>query len=233
MTTRSNPRSSPRPPPRRPGDDDRQRKRRAIREGTVEVYRDAILAAAERVFGRSDFASAKMADIAREAGLAAGTLYNYFENKEQIFQSLIDARGEEFLKRFEAVFAEPSEPIERLRRSIQVGLEFLEEHQAMFQVFMELGAMSDWSLRRLCGEPAQARHERTVVLHERAIREGIAAGVLRRDIPAEMQAAFLIGAMQAFVRSWLSAKGPRPRRGLAEHTPTILSFLVDGLGAAK
>ncbi len=197
------------------------------------VYRDAILSAAERVFGRSDFASAKMADIAREAGLAAGTLYNYFENKEQIFQSLMEARGDEFLKRLEAVFAEPSEPIERLRRSIQVGLEFLEAHQGMFQIFMELGAMSDWSLRRVCGETAQARHERSIALHEKAIREGMTAGVLRRDIPAEMQAAFLIGAMQAFVKSWLSAKGPRPRLGLSGHTPTILSLLLDGLRAPR
>src|SRR5262245_48188852 len=220
MSTRSTPRL----------DHDRQRKRRAIKESTVGVYRDAILSAAERVFGRSDFASAKMADIAREAGLAAGTLYNYFENKEQIFQSLIDARGEEFLRRLEGVFAEPIPPIERLRRSIQVGLEFLEEHQGMFQIFMELGAMSDWSLRRICGDAAHARHERMIALHEKAIREGITAGVLRRDIPADMQAAFLMGSMQSFVRSWLSAKGPRPRRGLADHVPTILSFLVDGLG---
>ena len=211
----------------------RSKLRRTIKETTVGVYRDAILAAAERVFGRSDFASAKMADVAREAGLAAGTLYNYFENKEQIFQSLIDARGEEYLKRLEAVFDEPRLPIERLSRSIQVGLEFLEEHQGMFQIFMELGAMSDWSLKRMCGEAAHARHERSIALHEKAIREGIAAGVLRGDVPAEMQTAFLIGAVHAVVKTWLSAPAPRARGGLAQHTATIMTLLVDGLGAPR
>src|SRR5512147_1607985 len=54
----------------------RPRVREVVREGARGAYRNAILEAAERVFARSGFYTTRMADIAREAGVGVGTLYN-------------------------------------------------------------------------------------------------------------------------------------------------------------
>lgn len=51
--------------------------------------REAILAAALRVFGRKGFADIAVADIADEAGIASGTVYRYFVDKADIFRSLL------------------------------------------------------------------------------------------------------------------------------------------------
>src|SRR5690349_11014182 len=89
-------------------------KRTALQNTLTRVYENAILEAAERVFGRDGFEAAKMADIAREAGVAAGTLYNYFDSKVQIFESLMRFRGEEWLAHTGQVLAEPCTTVEQL-----------------------------------------------------------------------------------------------------------------------
>src|SRR5689334_23222469 len=69
--------------------------RESAREGARGAFRDAIVAAAERVFARSGFYPTKMAEIAREAGVGVGTLYNYFESKEVIFAEIMLVRQAE------------------------------------------------------------------------------------------------------------------------------------------
>jgi AcrR family transcriptional regulator len=54
--------------------------------------RDAILAAALQEFSRRGFAAARLEDVARRAGIAKGTIYLYFRDKEALFQELIRSR---------------------------------------------------------------------------------------------------------------------------------------------
>lgn len=76
--------------------------RRARREEDKQARQDAILAAAERLFERQDYASLRMDDIAREAGLAKGTLYLYFATKEEVFLELETRTIGAWLDRLEA-----------------------------------------------------------------------------------------------------------------------------------
>ncbi|HVF23764.1 MAG TPA: helix-turn-helix domain-containing protein, partial [Pyrinomonadaceae bacterium] len=52
--------------------------------------REAILRAATRVFAHNGYFNSKVADIAREAGVADGTVYLYFKSKEEILHSIFD-----------------------------------------------------------------------------------------------------------------------------------------------
>jgi AcrR family transcriptional regulator len=209
----------------------RRRIHEAAASATADVYRREILAAAGRVFGKKEFAEAKMADIAREAGLAAGTLYNYFENKEQIFRTLLEESGDEVLRRVEALFDEPLDPLARLRKLVETGLHFFEENQHIFWIVIQLGDMAAWSIKRIGGAGVERNHERAVALQERAIREAIAAGVLRDDIPPETQVTYLHGCIKETARTWIARAKGAPRAGLVEQAPVIMSFLLRGLGA--
>src|SRR6266550_4260058 len=72
--------------------------------------REAILRAAVKVFARTGFFNAKVADVAREAGIADGTVYLYFKSKDEILHSVFDRAMAEFIaegKRELALIAEP------------------------------------------------------------------------------------------------------------------------------
>src|SRR5262245_43073553 len=77
-----------RPPPRR-------------RAEVNTARREAILAAALDEFSASGFAAARLDDVARRAGVAKGTIYLYFRDKETLFQELVRSVITPLIARFE------------------------------------------------------------------------------------------------------------------------------------
>jgi AcrR family transcriptional regulator len=182
--------------------------KRGLRGEIAQVYRRTILDAAERVFGRRGFGAAKMADIAREAGLAAGTLYNYFESKEEIVRALIVQRGDEFIARMEALAAEPGGLEEVLGHIVRGVLDHFEAHRALFAVLAEPGAGPAFGHRQgACAEQCHARYLR---LFEALLRRAAGRGEIRRDLPVRDLAVLLTGSLHALVRQALfgGRKGP-------------------------
>ena len=78
--------------------------------------RDAILRAAIDVFADRGFFNAQVADVARAAGVAAGTVYLYFRGKDDLLVSIFERTMREALARVRASIAETTDPAERLRR---------------------------------------------------------------------------------------------------------------------
>src|SRR6266567_7172334 len=78
--------------------------------------RAAIIRAAIRVFAHNGYFNSKVADIAREAGVADGTVYLYFKSKEEILHSIFDRTVDEAVadarKQLDAI----SDPREKLRK---------------------------------------------------------------------------------------------------------------------
>ena len=87
----------PRPRPRR------TRRRPASRAEKSAARRAAILSAALDEFSARGFAAARLDDVAKRAGVAKGTIYLHFRDKEQLFQELIRAELSPFADRVEAV----------------------------------------------------------------------------------------------------------------------------------
>ncbi len=80
------------------------------REATKAANRAAILRAAEGVFGELGYGAATVRDIVRRTGLAAGTFYNYFPDKESIFRALVEETGDEARRRVAAARAGSGSP---------------------------------------------------------------------------------------------------------------------------
>jgi AcrR family transcriptional regulator len=210
--------------------DDRTRKRTALRRSATDVYRRAILDAAERVFSGGSFADAKMAAIAKEAGLAAGTLYNYFASKEQIFESLVELRGQELLEEIEAVAARGLQPLPRLSATVGACLGYTERHREMFRIFLH-SPMIELAIEGGASEAAARIDRRAMRLLEDAVGWAAETGVLRRDVPPAELAVFLGGVIQAFIRAWLVHD--RGRGSIAVKAATIVDLFIAGAGAAR
>lgn len=202
--------------------------RTAARETASEVYRDAILAAAEAEFSTQGYAATKMVDVARRAGLSVGALYRYFESKEAIFCSLMERAATEVLARMDKA-GEPSDPCERLAALIDVNLGFIEENRPMFLAFHSLGDADRASCQSLVDE-SQGVRCRIFALYRQALADGIAAGAFRNDIPVDDQLAFLTGTIHGFIESWITGDATG---SLAEKSALIARLTLRALGGTS
>src|SRR4051812_34436456 len=140
--------------------------------------RDVILRAAIRTFARHGFFAAQVADVARTAGVAAGTVYLYFRGKDDLLVSIFERVMSEAIAEGRAALAAIDDPLERLRRIAHLHLDRLSRDRdlaVVFQVelrqttkFME--RFSNTLLREYLG-----------ILRD-VIAEGQAAGVVRAGI---------------------------------------------------
>ena len=87
--------------------------------------REAILRAAISVFAHNGYFNSKVADIAREAGVADGTVYLYFKSKEDILHSIFDRSVEDALGAARKQIENVADPKEKLRQIALLHLERL------------------------------------------------------------------------------------------------------------
>lgn len=195
--------------------------RRSVREESRAVYRAAIVEAAMRVFGQTGFHEAKIADIAAEAGVATGTLYNYFSSKEEIFESILEdgrtALAAEIMR-----LGQIEDPLLRVREVIRGMFGFLEQHGALFTLHMQLGANPmDFKGRNSSSD--EAFRQQFLGLVESAVRE--AADRLRSDVSTEVLAWTLGGVMHGAILRWVDSGCSAP---LCEHADLIMDLFLQG-----
>src|ERR687885_229885 len=89
----------------------------------VADKREAILRAATQVFARNGYFNSKVADIAKAAGVADGTVYLYFKSKEEILHSIFDRSMDEAIAEGRKQLARITDPREKLRRIAWLHLE--------------------------------------------------------------------------------------------------------------
>src|SRR5687768_16551067 len=81
--------------------------------------RERILDAAERVFAEHGFFAARVSEIAKEAGVADGTIYLYFKSKDELLISLFESRMDRFNARLAAAIPQDGRPTEKLLAAIK------------------------------------------------------------------------------------------------------------------
>src|SRR5690606_39120456 len=101
----------------------------------VADKREAILRAGGRVFAAKGFFNSKVADIAREAGIADGTVYLYFKSKDEVLRSIFDRAMSNFIEDGRRELEHLSDPVEKLRTIARLHLERLSSDRDMAIVF--------------------------------------------------------------------------------------------------
>src|SRR5262252_4028742 len=96
--------------------------------------RERILDAAVHVFAEKGFYGAKVAEIAREAGVADGTIYLYFKSKDDLLISLFEDRMERINHALRGELGSLSSAEAKLRRFVEMHLGLCEQHRALVEV---------------------------------------------------------------------------------------------------
>lgn len=194
----------------------------SLQRAPVADKREAILRAATRVFARNGYFNSKVADIARVAGVADGTVYLYFKSKEEILHSIFDRNTTEAIAEGRRQLAEIADPREKLRRIAALHLERLGADRDLAVVFqVELRGstkfMEEFSAAGLA--------EYLRVIRE-AFEEGQRAGLFRRELNAKVVAKVLFGALDEMATNWILSKR---RYKLAPMADEVLDIFLNGV----
>jgi AcrR family transcriptional regulator len=112
----------------------RTRRRPAVSDDDKLQRRDEIMAAAKKVFARNGFHATTIADIAKEANLAYGSVYQYFDSKDDLFYALMSAEGNALRAHVAVALASAGKRSdsswEPFRASVQATFEFFEADKA-------------------------------------------------------------------------------------------------------
>jgi len=198
--------------------------------------REAILEAAATLLGGDTASQTRMEDIAAEAGVAVGTVYNYFEDRTALVRALLASRSETLLSELDealesgsrsrvAVGASAATPAAafaaQLTRFVSTLVAHIDANRFLFAVLHE-----DEHRR---GIDAKTASRRQTVLGEvlaradRLMERGIKARALRKDDPA-LYGALLVGMVKATAHSTHS----RQRMISREGTATIVRIFMTG-----
>lgn len=109
------------------------------KEREKEARKEAILEAAARVFSRKSFYEATLDEIAAEAELAKGTLYNYYKDKQDIFLSLVEKGLADFQSLLEEAISAGGPLRDLLIRCFEASLKIVREHQYMYRLMLTAG----------------------------------------------------------------------------------------------
>src|ERR1700754_3906581 len=184
--------------------------------------REAILRAAISVFAHNGYFNSKVADIAREAGVADGTVYLYFKSKEEILHSIFDRSVDEAVAEARKMVAQISDPREKLRQIAQLHLERLGADRDLAIVFqVELRG----SIKFMQEFSAAGFAEYLDIIHQ-TIVDGQKAGVFRKSLNPTVCSKILFGALDEMVTNWILSPKPYALAPLAD---TILEVFFDGM----
>ncbi len=155
------------------------------REATKQANRRAILDAAAAVFADLGYGAASVRDIVRSTGLAAGTFYNYFPDKESVFRALLDESAQEARARARAARRAASSLEEFVTDAYRAFFTFLVSDPRFFALVRRNAG----TIRTVFGADAMGV---SVAELEEDLGEGAAAGRLP-GLDAGLLAAAMVG----------------------------------------
>ena len=184
--------------------------------------RTALLRAATDVFARRGFFNAQVADVARAAGVAAGTVYLYFRSKDDLLVSIFERTMRDAIAEGKACVAPIRDPVEQLRAIARVHLDRLGRDRNLAIVFqVELRQSTKF----------MERFSATLLREYLGIIRGIIAagqesGVFRESVNPTLAAKLLFGGLDEMATNWILS---RRKYSLRAEADPIVDFFVGGL----
>jgi AcrR family transcriptional regulator len=196
--------------------------REEARKARDDVYRQHILEAAEQVFAARGFEAAKLQEISAKVGLSMGTIYSVFPGKQELFEALVQMRGEELLTVARAAAARGLPPGDALVALGEAYVDYFIAHPDFLK--MQVGASVSWAIGP-GSTPTRMQFWREIHdLQATIFRDGVKRGVFVDEDPAFL--AKLFSAIdEVLLADWVATSMSLDRdalvarlRGLVERT---------------
>jgi len=173
----------------------------SLRDKKRELYRRAVLDAAERVFGEVGYEATKVQRIAAEAGVSLTTLYSVLPSKWEIYRAVNRRRLNEVMSLAQDMFRRDASSLDTLIAATRMQLAFFMRHRDFTK--MQLKEVTAWSTIELLRSPEQIEALGAgLELSANLLRQGIKDGYLIDDDP-ELMARMLIASQQVRLAMWM------------------------------
>src|SRR3989441_9508829 len=202
----------------------RPSKQRVSSRNSIGDKRAMILRAATRMFARNGYFNSKVADIARAAAVADGTVYLYFKSKDEIVHSIFDQNMDEAIAAGRQLISDLNDPREKLRRIAKLHLERLGADRDLAVVFqVELRGST-----KFMEEFSAAGFAEYLDLLRRTFEEGQRVGVFRKELKAKGAAKIPFGALDEMATNWIISKRSYKLEPMAD---VVMDVFLNGVGS--
>ncbi|THB75394.1 MAG: TetR/AcrR family transcriptional regulator [Desulfobulbaceae bacterium] len=162
---------------------------------------DKIISAAIKVFAKKGFFNARISDIAKEAKVADGTIYLYFNNKFDILVSVFEEEIGKIIAQIELSLSSETDPQKKLEIFARHHLTAMKRNKNLAEVIQIELRQSNKVVR----DYRNTAFQRYINLISEIINEGQSTGVFRKDIMPGIAKRALFGALDEVTRVWTSA----------------------------
>jgi AcrR family transcriptional regulator len=183
-----------------------------------------ILPAARSLMEQKGVDALTMDEIAQAARVAKGTIYLYFQSKDELIQALLSQVGEAMVLDLEAILNKPDSPPEKLRQVATLLLNYVDQESALFPVYLRELVRSK-SGRETTLSSLQELEERIVALITQIFAEGIAQ---QQFIPADPRLlTFMLKGLGRAVGYYQMTRDQKDT--IQEALPVVLTLLFSGI----
>lgn len=189
--------------------------------------RQKIMDAAVSVFAKQGFYNSTVADVAREADVADGTIYLYFKNKDDLLISIFEHSMEMFISTARDELATVSNSKEKLKKFITLHLKLVQKNQDLAQVIqIELRQSS-----KFIKEYANEKFFEYLNIIQTAIEAGQQEGIFKKSANAVILKRAIFGAVDEMALEWVLMR--KKRYSMEEAAEQLCSMFIDGITTAK
>lgn len=164
-----------------------------------DLSRNQLLDAAEEVFGSKGFHDATLREVVELAEFSVGSVYSFFQSKDDLFQQVFQRRGDEYMPQIAEVLGRDAAPAELLRDLVAFEVGYFREHRHFARLWLRYASSTLQSVERLANEVVLDNYHESMRLQTRLFERGQLDGVFVAGDPASLSRLFsgLVAAFQS------------------------------------
>jgi len=186
----------------------------------------AIIDAALEVFAEYGYHNCQVAKIARRAGIADGTIYLYFANKEDVLVSVYREKMNEFITLLKALLQNYTAAIDKLTSLVNFHFNHLENNPSLANFMQIQLRQSEASIRSGIAEQLKQYYQ----LIEKLVDEGKQQGSFNPQIKTKVAREVIFGSMDEIVSCWVFSSR---KYSLSKNADDVLIILKSGLAVPE
>ncbi|MCS7237608.1 MAG: TetR/AcrR family transcriptional regulator [Thermoguttaceae bacterium] len=190
------------------------------REIATAAMREGIFQAALKVIRERGFEGLTMDRLAEVAGVAKGSIYNYFATKQSLMEFIFERVVGPALERARQVAASALSPVEKLRGILREWANHFASYRGVFEIMF-----ADPVIRHFCADARRGKYSEGVAIFQSVFQEGVQQGLFR-PIDPHLVAEVLVGALVLPVERDLESGRVRSPEEWADN---LLDMLLWGL----